>query len=505
MTVLSALARGIPESRGVESRSIHALVTALDEADLGMHSIMVVRHGQVIAEGWWSPYGAMTPHVMFSVSKSLTATAIGLAEAEGRLSLNEPIINFFPTYATAAVTRNVAGLQLRHVLAMATGHAVDTMPMMRALPMDDWVRIFLEVPLEYPPGTHFVYNSGASFVLSAVIAARTGLSLRDYLDARLFQPLGIATPPWETNSRGVCLGASGLRLRTEEMARIGLLYLQRGMWGGRRLLTDQWIDEATSLQVDNAPSGELDWEQGYGFQFWRSRHDSFRADGAYGQFVLILPDHDLVVAITAGTARNREIPGTVWKHLLPGLHDGPLPADDEGWEQLHDRLAHLAMPVPAFLSNDPPMAGLLDGRKFALSFNTLEVAAATLTFRELDLTLALMDVDGRVESTTVGRQGWVAGTSSHWPYEEMNEVEVASLGGWVDDRTFEIVQQCVETPFRRVWSFVIAEPNLVRVRVGLDLGFWEPRTEHLLGRAYPGWVGPPPSLMADFYAVRSAP
>jgi len=502
---MTMLERRLPESEGVESGALEALVAALDDGDLGMHSLMVVRHGQVIAEGWWSPYDAVTAHMMFSVSKSLTATAVGIAEAEGLLSVEEPILNFFPTYATAAVTRNVAGLQLRHVLSMATGHSVDTMPMMRALPGDDWVRIFFEVPLEYPPGTHFVYNSGASFVLSAVIASRTGQSVRDYLTPRLFEPLGIAVPPWETNSRGICLGASGLRLRTEDMAKIGLLYLRRGVWGTRRLLTEEWIDKATSVQVDNGPSDEADWSQGYGFQFWRSQYDSYRADGRYGQFILILPAQDLVVAITAGTSRSREISAMVWEHLLPGVHDDLLPPDDGAQRRLQDRLAHLAAPVPGSLDVDPPSAELVNGRTFALSFNTLGLEAVMLSFHESQITMSLLDVYGRTESAEVGRHRWLPGRSGHWPYEEMQEVLVASRGGWIDDHTLEIRQRCIETPFTRVWRYTVTGHGMLRVRVGLDLGFWESLTEELVGREYSGSLDPRPSLMVDFYRARLTP
>lgn len=502
---MSTLERRPPESAGVGSDALEALVAALDEGDLGVHSMMVVRHGQVVAEARWSPYDADTAHMMFSVSKSLTATAVGIAEAEGRLSVDEPILNFFPTYATAAVSRNVAGLRLRHVLAMATGHAVDTMPMMRALPDDDWVRIFLGVPIEYPPGTHFVYNSGASFVLSAVVASRTGQSVRDYLTPRLFEPLGIAPPPWETNRRGICLGASGLRLRTEDMAKIGLLYLRRGVWGTRRLLTEAWIDKATSVQVDNGPSDAADWGQGYGFQFWRSQHDSYRADGRYGQFILILPAQDLVVAITAGTSLSRDIPAMVWKHLLPGVHDDPLPPDEGAQQRLHDRLAQLATQRPKFLDFDPPSVEMINGRTLSLSFNTLGAEAMTVSFVESQITMSLLDVHGHTESTAVGRQHWLPGRSVHWPYEEMQEVVVASCGGWIDDHTLEIQQRCIETPFTRVWRLTVVGPGMVRVRVGLDLGFWEPLTEELVGREHDGSLDPRPPAMADFYRARLVP
>src|SRR6201996_666641 len=422
------LPRSTPEAQGIDSGAISALVDALEQRGLGPHSLMILRHGTVVAEGWWAPYEAARPHIMFSVSKSFTATAVGIAQDEGRLSVDEPILSFFPSYATDQVRANVAGLKLRHVLAMATGHAVDTMTIMRALPDEDWVKLFLEVPVEYPPGTHFLYNSGASFVLAAAVTARTGQPVVDYLGPRLFEPLGIQPPAWETNRRGINLGASGLRLRTEDMARLGQLYLQRGRWEGRQLLSEAWVEEATRSHVANF-SDAPDWKAGYGFQFWRSQHDSYRADGAYGQFVLVLPHQDLVVAITSGTQRHQDRPPAVWEHLLPGVHHTALPADPAASAALAERLAGLAVPVPAFRSPDPPAAAEGAGRQVTLPFNRLGVRSLALDFDDKAITLRTVGPDGDEEAVVAGRTGWVAGSTRRWPHEEMNEAAVAARGG----------------------------------------------------------------------------
>jgi len=474
------LPRSTPEAQGIDSGAISALVDALEQRGLGPHSLMILRHGTVVAEGWWAPYEAARPHIMFSVSKSFTATAVGIAQDEGRLSVDEPVLSFFPSYATSQVRANVAGLKLRHVLAMATGHAVDTMTIMRALPDEDWVKLFLEVPVEYPPGTHFLYNSGASFVLAAAVTARTGQPVVDYLGPRLFEPLGIAPPAWETNRRGINLGASGLRLRTEDMARLGQLYLQRGRWEGRQLLSEAWVEEATRSHVANF-SDAPDWKAGYGFQLWRSQHDSYRFDGAYGQFVLVLPHQDLVVAITSGTQRNQDVPPAVWEHLLPGVHHTALPADPAASAALAERLAGLAVPVPAFRSPDPAAAAEVAGRQVTLPFNRLGVRSLALDFDDKAITLRTVGPDGDEEAVVAGRTGWVAGSTRRWPHEEMNEAAVAARGGWLDEHTLELDWQCVDTPFRRTWRLRFDRPGHVEVTVGLDLGFWEPDTVVLDG------------------------
>lgn len=473
------LERVTPESQGVASEAILSLVSALDQPELGMHSLMVLRNGNVIGEGWWKPYQPDQRHIMFSVSKSITATAIGMAEEEGLLSIDDPILSFFPSYASPEVVRNVRELKVRHLLQMATGHSVDTMEVMRALPHEDWVKVFLDVPVIFPPGTHFLYNSGASFVLAALLTSRTGHSVLDYLTERLFQPLGIETPPWEVNPRGINLGASGLRLYTEDLAKIGQLHLQRGLWNGKRLLTEEWVSAATTSQVSTGDDSDGDWGQGYGYQWWRTRHNGFRADGAHGQFSLVMPDQGVVVAMTAGTAHNRQLPALVWEHLEPGLHDDRLAERPQQLAALHEKIQALEVVCPVFLPVDPSAAAELDGRWVEVSFNTFGVQSLRVSFSESSILLTLRYVQGSDELTEVGRTDWLPGYTKAWPYEEMTGAITANRGGWTSEQTLEIHQQCVETPYRRVWLLSLNGGELRQLSVGMDLGFWEQRTENL--------------------------
>jgi CubicO group peptidase (beta-lactamase class C family) len=475
-----ALPRATPESQGVDSNAIAAFVREANSADLGLHSLMILRHGHVIAEGWWKPYTAEQPHMMFSVSKSITATAIGIAEAEGLLSVEDPILSFFPTYATEAIRKNVAEVKVRHLLSMATGHAVDTMEIMRALPNADWVDVFLSVPIEFPPGTHFLYNSGASFVLSAIIASRTGQTAQDYLSSRLFGPIGMETPPWESNNRGINLGASGVRLRTEDLARIGQLYLQRGLWDGNRVLTEDWIDKATAVQVSNGSDPEDDWSQGYGFQIWRSKHRSYRMDGRYGQFSFVLPDQDAVVAITAGTSLSREIPEFLWRHLLPGMRGEALPAGHGSPDALGPLLAAQEVRVPTFVQT--PGWVTVPTLEAKVPFNTLHVTSVRLEFLGDETRLVTVNDEGASESVPAGAAEWLPGVTALWPYEEMQQVSTASRAGWIDEHSFEVHQQCTDTPFRRIWRFEFDPTTKIpTVIVRLDNGFWVERTEVLPG------------------------
>lgn len=477
MPTATKFERATPESQGVDSAAIAALVRGGDAH--AFHSLMVVRHGKVVAEGWWAPYTPDEPHMMFSVSKTVTATAIGILCAEGKAGLDEELTAVFPNIASDQDKANMRGVKVRHLLAMASGHAVDTMEIMRALPREDWVKIFFGVPIEYPPNTHFLYNSGASFVLAAMISARTGQSVRDYLEPRLFAPLGIVNAPWEKNPRGINFGASGLRLTTEDLAKLGQLYLNRGVWNGQRLLTEAWVAEATAKHVSNGDDPQNDWARGYGFQIWRSRHNSYRMDGRYGQFALVLPEQDLVVAITAGVKNNRAVTDFVWDALLPGVHDAAIADNPAAQQELRTLLGDREVELPTFLAADPAIARDIAGKTIALPYNLMGAASVRLSFSPERIDLDVMRRDGGSETLPAGRGHWLPGETQMWPHEEMTRARLMSRAGWTDQSTLEVRQQCIETPFSRNWRFAFDGAGHVIVSVGLDNGFWVERTEVL--------------------------
>ena len=236
-------------------------------------------------------------------------------------------------------------MRVRHLLTMTTGHDDDPSPVVFPT-MGDWVQEFLSLPVEHEPGTHFVYNTAASYMLSAIVQQATGQRLLDYLQPRLFEPLGIEGVTWEQSPTGVDTGGFGLSATTEDLAAIGLLYLQDGVWEGRQVLPDGWAAEATRLHVSNGDDPDNDWQQGYGYQFWRCRPaNSWRGDGAFGQYVVGLPEQDVVVAITAGRQDMHEYLEVLWDRLLPGLADAPREGEDRG--ELDDAIAAMHFDQPA--------------------------------------------------------------------------------------------------------------------------------------------------------------
>lgn len=337
----TALPRSTPEAQGIASAAVRAFIEAADTQINTLHSFMLVRHGQVIAEAWWQPEAADRKHVMWSLSKSFTSTAVGLAVDEGKLSLEDPVLKFFKDEAPTEPSENLKAMRVRDLLSMSGGHDVEPKFQLNEGPS---VKDFLAHPVTHPPGTWFRYNTPGSYMLSAIVTKATGQTVLDYLTPRLFQPLGIESPDWGSTTEGYNLGGYGLFIRTEDIAKFGQLYLQKGQWNGKQLLSEKWVETATAKHVDNsqAPSGKTsDWQQGYGFQFWRCQHNAYRGDGRDGQICLVLPEHDTVIAITAQTGQMQTELDLVWDKLLPAFHPESLPANPAEHEKLKQAAANL--------------------------------------------------------------------------------------------------------------------------------------------------------------------
>jgi len=334
------LPRSSPEAQGVSSQAMREFVEAEDKINT-LHRVMVLRHGHVIAEGWWKPEAADKPHVLHSLSKSFNATAVGLAIQDGKFSLDDPVLKFFPADAPADPSDNLKAMKVRDLLTMSCGH--DAEP--KSAPGGPTVKQFLAHPVMYKPGTHFQYNSMGSYVLSAIVTKTTGQTSLEYLKPRLFEPLGIENPKWDASSEGNSLGGTGLWLCTEDIARFGQLYLQKGKWNGKQLIPEKWIEQATTKQVPNEEESHakigIDWRQGYCFQFWRCTHNAYRGDGAAGQLIVIIPDKDMVVAVTAETGSMQGEMNAIWEKLYPACKDDPLPPDQDSQAKLKQTLASL--------------------------------------------------------------------------------------------------------------------------------------------------------------------
>jgi CubicO group peptidase (beta-lactamase class C family) len=435
---------------------------------------MLVRHGHVIAEGWWKPYSAQDNHELYSLSKSFTSTAVGMAVAEGTLSIDDEVLKFFPDDAPAAPSANLRAMRVRDLLTMNAGHQDEVPTAADKIS----AKAFLTNAVPHKPGTHFKYNTPATFMLSAIVQKQTGQTVFDYLQPRLFEPLGITRPVWNTNWQGISLGGYGLSVRTEDIARFGQLYLQKGKWKGKQLIPRDWVELATSRQVSNGSNPKSDWDQGYGFQFWRCRNGAYRGDGAFGQYCIVLPDQDAVIAITSGVKDMQAVLNLIWENLLPGFKPGPLMAH-AARTKLTQKLAGLTA-RPAEGSEASPIAAKLLGRKFVFPTNEQKLEAITLApdNSRKGVTVSIQS-GGATHQFTCSYREWQKGLGS---FGTSIDQPAAASSAWATDDTLVVKQCFTETPFY-VTHKLRFDGDQLTYNAESNVGFRNTRQPQLVGRA----------------------
>lgn len=458
--------RTTPEAVGIPSASIEWLLDRLEEGWTEPHGLMIMRHGKVCAEGWWAPYATGIRHGLQSHTKTYAATAVGIAYTEGLLKLTDRIMDIFPDEIPENPSENLKKLTVRDVLCMGCG--MDTMPR----PSKDWIREFLATPVNHVPGTTFMYNSTGSTFLGAIVRKLTGLGLHDYLKPRLFDKIGIDAENlrWITMPDGMEVGGGGLFATTEDNLRLMKLYADGGVWEGERILAEDYVKLATSKQNDSAteravnPPAEDNFV-GYGFQIWMCRPKGvYRADGAMGQFTIVFPERDMLLAITenasgsTGGAMPQKALDTIWKWMdaLPGPETEILPEDPEASAHLARRMQMLALPAPR-RSPESPLQEKINGSTYAVTDGYFALAdagmvrfmsgedrpggakALSLTFAENACTLTCL-VDGKPQSLTAAMDG----TRLRNELPGMPSIALCS-GCWEADNVFRLRLRMVET------------------------------------------------------------
>jgi len=452
-----------PEDEGVSSADILHFLDAVGKSKNELHSFIFLRHGKVISEGWWSPYKNDLKHSMYSASKSFTSTAIGFAISENKIKLSDKVVSFFPNDLPDSVSPFLKELTIQDLLTMSVGQ--DPEPTFDVTSKyKNWIKGFLAAPLINKPGTVFLYNTLGSFMLSAILQKVTGQKVIEYLRPRLFDPLGISGMDWEENLQSINTGGWGLRIKTEDMAKFGQLYLQKGYWQGTQVLPAEWVAEATSVKIIQHPllsqskRDSSDWEQGYGYQFWRSRHHSYRADGAYGQYILVLPEQDAVIAIQSETPDMQDELNLVWQYLLPSIHKEKLPSDSKNLNALHARLSSLILPTKpdnVFSSG----INLTTDRNYIFEPNERNIESLTLQIKD-GICYVMMQTKSDTYKLTFGSGVWRNGQTN----KQMNSLfsnakenyallfpfKVAGSYYWKDDLALVLQLRYIESPHTEI-------------------------------------------------------
>jgi CubicO group peptidase (beta-lactamase class C family) len=484
----TSLPRSIPETEGVSSEGILQFILAVEQSKNEMHSFIFLRHGKVIAEGWWNPYKPDLKHALYSLSKTFTSTAIGFAVSENLLKLTDKVISFFPNDLPDTVSPYLAGLTIRDVLIMSDGQDPDPTRII-GTQSKNWVRAFLKTPIVKKPGTAFLYNSMGTFMLSAIIQKVTGQRVINYLKPRLFDPLGIVGMDWEENLLGVNTGGWGLRLKTEDIAKMGLLYLQKGMWNGTQIIPAAWIEEATTLKIIQHPEliqakkDSSDWEQGYGYQIWRCRYQAYRGDGAFGQYMIVMPEQDAVIAIQSETPDMQDELNLVWKYLLPSIKKGKLSSDQKSQYALKAKLSSLAIPIESGSYSSFTTNKNLN-KTFILEPNDFQIGSVVIQIKDSSCHLVLNT------PTDVYNLYFNAGS---WKSAQTNKPGPSSLGAakenfailspykvdgnfyWKDDQTLVLVLRYVESPHTQTTTFHF-EPQKTSIDIENSFNYGKDKT-----------------------------
>ncbi len=441
---MSSLQFSTPEAEGVSSAALLHFLNKLDAMEY-LHGLTIFRHGKIILQGSWAPYDATTPHQLFSLSKSFVSCAIGFAIQEGLLKLTDTLGELFPEYANdEKVSAEAKAMTVRNLLTMRSGQQNCHLGEFLFHEADKpFVQRFLEVPMFTKPGEAFVYNSGNTFMLSAIIQKLTGQKLVEYLQPRLFAPLGINAPKWDESPDGVCLGGWGLFLSLDDVTRFTKLLNDGGKWEGKQILPADYLQEATAFQSDNSCNTNRDWENGYGYQFWRCSHDgAYRGDGACGQYALIVPDYDMAFTTQSGLPEMGRILVAVWDELLPRIQGdapiAPVPAEQQA---LAEKVASLEMPRPKGVYYTSRRSCKYKLAENVCHFETLECQFQSAGGK------FILTRKGKTLEVPFGYGKWARGNAPEF-FGDHGTIggELAAIGAWEDENTLLVNMALLNEP-----------------------------------------------------------
>ena len=423
-----------PEEVGIDSAPLAEMIDFAREREIPVHSVQIVRRGQLVLDAYFHPYRAGMRHDIASVTKSVTSTLIGLAIEKRHLrDVQQAVTSFFPARSIAALDARKRALTLEHLLTMQAGWDCGFEPKearlfeMRRSP--DWPQFMLDLPMIAEPGTRWAYCSGNCHLLSAIVTQTTATNALAFARRELFGPLGIEDVVWPADGHGNNHGWGDLQLHPRDMAKLGQLFLQRGRWGNRQVISEGWIQQATRAHVERTSNNDH-----YGYFWWVKGKDypgMFEAVGRGGQRINVWPAKDLVLVFTGGGFE----PGDLAKFILKALKsDEPLPANSVAAAHLREKVAAAARrPEPGKIAETPAMARRISGKNYALSSNGLDLSALSLRFTETAEAAVRLTRLGQHMDCPVGLDG-VERSSTN----TLADLPFASKGRWLTGDTFHL-------------------------------------------------------------------
>jgi hypothetical protein len=383
---------------------------------------------------------------LYSLSKSFTSTAVGFLVKEGKITVEDRVISFFPEDTPATAGENLKAMKIKHLLTMNTGHDADTMPKLREMTNQSWVKTFLAQPVVHEPATHFLYNTGATYMLGAIVHKVTGQNLEKYLAPRLFEPLGIEGYDWETSPQGLNTAGFGLRVKTEDIAKFGQFYLQKGKWNGKQLLPESWVEEATKKQT-TSNTGDSDWSQGYGYQFWRCKPGFYRGDGAFGQFCMVMPEQDAVLVMTSESWDLQKTMNVAYKTLLPAMSNVTLPENPTELAFLKNDLKNLSLTIPKGAVTSPLVTQYIN-KVFQTEPNPYGIKDISFYF-DKDYCILKLTANSGIDKIRFGWQNWLVNEGAVrnlFPVPNRTHMpsKIAGTATWTNGNTLQLNEKFVE-------------------------------------------------------------
>ena len=431
-TSSAKLPRSTAAQEGVDPLAIKAMVDALmalPKTDL--HHLMIVRHGKVIAEAHPAPFAVDEVHTLYSCSKTFTMLAIGMLIDDGKLRLTDKVVDLLPDKVPKRQSAALRAMTVKHLLTMTAGIKPSLTLQQEG---DDWARLWLAQPVTKLG--KFQYDSMCTFVLAAIVQRITGTKLLDFMNERFFHPLGITEADWEESPDGINVGGWGLRLTAESMAKAGVCIMNKGKWDGKQLISAKWLDEAQSKHTNYSKPGKraTDTNQGYCYQMWCCMQPgAYRADGAYGQFIVMLPEQDMVVVMTGVSHETGRELACIWNHLIPGVKNTALPANDKAQGMLADRLATLSLKMLVGNESNGMRSITLTLGENARHYKTMQLDHDG----EQRYDITLTSTDGNVQKFPVAIYRWAkVSTAQAPPYNNaVAPVNVKKIDGLKGDYT----------------------------------------------------------------------
>lgn len=430
-----------PEAQGIDSDKLAAMLLAIREHEIPIHSLLLIRNGRIVTDATFYPYDGRTIHDMASVTKSVMTTLIGIAADQGKLDLDAPLVSFFPGREIANRDAAKEGITVRHLTAMASGLDCvrdgapgDTNVQMQNSP--DYVQFALDRPVAWEPGTQFNYCSPAIHLLSPILQQATGMPALDFARRYLFEPLGIQDAMWEQDPQGYYDGWGDLSLHPRDMAKIGYLFFNQGEWDGRQIVSRDWVAAATVAQTPQAAG-----EDPYGYGWWINPdiEGSYRADGRGGQYIIVLPEWDLIVVTTGGGFAIDQI----GEGLLASLVDmeNPLPDNPEGVARLDAAVAAVAQPPAAGpVPPLPDVARQVSSKTYMLEPNVIGLDSIACTFNASAEATCAVGVGGDPPLM------WAVGLDGVYRFSSgLDGRPLGARGRWTDPRTFTLESNGITT------------------------------------------------------------